>query len=120
MYLKFAKLTKPARWKQLWLEDSPKPMMMRLWWERHNRYLYDLQEFEGDDIEEFAGWNIADDDDDEDDDPNNSDDITWLFPEKGPGKFKDLAKKKKKKKGKKKKGKKKVNKAKKAYKNDEL
>ena len=32
-------------------------------------------------------------------------DMTWLFPEKGPGKFRDLADKKKKKKSKKKKSK---------------
>ena len=28
------KLTKPARWKQLWLEDTPKPQGMRLWFDR--------------------------------------------------------------------------------------
>jgi hypothetical protein len=25
LYLSFQKLTKPARWRQLWLEDTPKP-----------------------------------------------------------------------------------------------
>ena len=120
MYLKFDKLTKPARWKQLWIEDSAKPVMMRLWYEKHMRYLYELTEFEGDDIEEFAGWNINDDEEDEEEGPlDQSNDITWLFPEKGPGKFKDLAEKKKKKKGKKgKKGKK--NKKNKKQNKDEL
>ena len=94
--------------------------MMRLWYEKHMRYLYDLSEFEGDDIEEFAGWNINDDEEDDGEEAalRGSDDMTWLFPEKGPGKFKDLAqkKKKKKKKGKKKKGKKKAS----GLKKDEL
>jgi hypothetical protein len=32
----------------------------------------------------------------EDDEDEDSDEMAWLFPEKGPGKFKDLQKKKKK------------------------
>ena len=106
MYIKVNKLTKPARWKQLWLEDSPKPMMMKLWWDRHVAHLYTLNEFEGDDIDEFEGWNIGDDDEDDEEEEQQGDDMTWLFPEKGPGKFKDLAEKKKKKRKKGKKGRK--------------
>ena len=55
-----------------------------------------MWDFEDDDIEDFEGWDAVERQEDPD-----SDDMTWLFPSKGPGKFKDL-KKRKKKKGKKK------------------
>ena len=45
-------MTKPARWRQLWLEDTPKPALMRLWFEKHNRNFHELSEFEDDDIED--------------------------------------------------------------------
>lgn len=35
VYIVVKKLNKPARWKQIWLEDTPKPQNMRLWFERH-------------------------------------------------------------------------------------
>jgi hypothetical protein len=62
-----------------------------------------LYEFEDDDIEDFAGYNMIETNEEEDD----KDDDTWLFPPKGPGEFKNLKKKKKGKKAKK--GKKKKN-----------
>ena len=77
---------------------------MKIWFEKHQRYFVELDDFEDDDIEEFAGHDLLEQPEEAD-----SEDMSWLFPPKGPGKFKDLDKKKKKKKGKggkKKKGKK--------------
>jgi len=63
-----------------------------------------MSEFEDDDIEDFEGYDLFDYDEGPD-----AEDMTWLFPAKGPGQFKDYEKKKKdkrkKKKNKKKKGK---------------
>ncbi len=75
--------------------------MMKLWFEKHQKFHYQLYEFEDDDIEEFEGHDLIDVPDEVD-----HNDMTWLFPQKGPGQFKKLADKKKKKKGGKKKGKK--------------
>ena len=56
-----------------------------------------MSDFEDDDIEDFEGYDLFDYDEGPD-----AEDMTWLFPAKGPGKFKDKKKKnKKKKKGKK-------------------
>ena len=52
-----------------------------------------MSDFEDDDIEDFEGYDLFDYDEGPD-----AEDMTWLFPAKGPGKFKDLDKKKKKKK----------------------
>jgi len=92
LYISVQKLTQPARWKQLWLEDTPKPALMRLWFEKHQRAYHELSEFEDDDIEDFAGHDLIEDDEEEED----KDDMSWLHPPKGPGEFKDLKKKKKK------------------------
>lgn len=97
LYVRVQKLTAPARWKQLWLEDTPKPQLMRLWFEKHQRNFHELADFEDDDIEDFAGHDIIEDE--EEDDP---DDMAWLHPPKGPGEFKNLKKKKRGKKNKKK------------------
>ena len=94
------KLTKPARWRQLWLEGTAKPLMMKIWFDRFLRSYTDLEEFEGDDIEDFAGYNMIDQPDPEEEE--DDDDTSWLFPPKGPGKYKNLKKKKRGKKGKKK------------------
>ena len=69
---------------------------MRLDIENHNKNHYQLHEFEDDEIEDFEGWDAIERQEDPD-----SDDMTWLFPSKGPGKFKDMKKKKKSKKTKK-------------------
>lgn len=98
LYVTVQKLTNPARWKQLWLEGSPKPSLMRLWFEKHSRYYHDLSEFEDDDIEDFAGHDVFEHDEQQDEE---EDEMAWLNPPKGPGKFKDLKKKKKGKKGRK-------------------
>lgn len=97
LYITINKLTKPTRWRQLYLEDTPKPQGMKIWYEKHSRHFSSLYEFEDDDIEDFAGYDMV-----EINDQEEKDDETWLFPPKGPGEFKDL---KKKKKGKKNKGK---------------
>lgn len=49
-------------------------------------------------MEDFEGHDLIEVPEDQD-----TNDMTWLFPQKGPGKFKDIAGKKKKKGGKKKK-----------------
>lgn len=64
-----------------------------------------LYEFEDDDIEDFEGHDLVEAPEEVD-----AEDMTWLFPAKGPGKYK-----KKKGKGKKKKRKGKKNKKKKRY-----
>ena len=52
--------------------------------------LFSLNDFEDDDIEDFEGWDALEIQEDPD-----ADDMTWLFPTKGPGQFRDLNKKKK-------------------------
>ena len=66
--------------------------MMKLWFENHQKYHYQLYEFEDDDIENFEGFDLIEVPDEQD-----HNDMTWLFPQKGPGKFKDIGEKKKKK-----------------------
>lgn len=51
-----------------------------------------MYDFEDDDIEEFEGHDLIEVPEEKD-----TNDMTWLFPSKGPGEFKDLNKKKKKK-----------------------
>ena len=70
---------------------------MRIWFQKLQQSYGALEDFEGDDIEDFAGHELIEPLDEE---PDN-DDMSWLFPPKGPGKFKDLKKKKRGKKGKK-------------------
>ena len=104
LYISVKKLTQPARWKQLNLEDTPKPQGGRIWFERHQIHFSALYDFEDDDIEDFEGHDMIQDEREEPDD-----DDTWMFPPKGPGEFEHLKKKKKKgKRGKKGKGKKKA------------
>ena len=74
--------------------------MMKIWFDRFLRFLPELDDFEGDDIEDFAGYNLIDQPDPEEEE--DDDDTSWLFPPKGPGEFKNLKKKKRGKKGKKK------------------
>ena len=66
--------------------------MMKIWFDKHQRYFNELSDFEDDDIEEFAGHELLEQVEEPD-----SEDMSWLFPPKGPGKFKNLDKKKKKK-----------------------
>ena len=54
-----------------------------------------MSDFEDDEIEDFEGHELF-----EYDEGPDAEDMAWLFPAKGPGKFKDLKNKKKKKKGK--------------------
>lgn len=92
----------PARWRQLYKEGTKRPFTMKLDIDKHQSAHYSLSDFEDDDIEDFEGHELF-----EYDEGPDSEDMTWLFPAKGPGKFKDLKDKKKKKKkgGNKKKGK---------------
>jgi hypothetical protein len=70
---------------------------MRLWAEKHQIYWSELYNFEDDDIEDFAGHDHI-----EQAESVDAEDMTWLFPQRGPGKFKNIKKKGKKKKNKKK------------------
>ena len=63
--------------------------MMKLWFENHQKYHYQLHEFEDDDIEDFEGFDLI-----EVPDSVDHNDMAWLFPQKGPGKFKAKAQKK--------------------------
>lgn len=94
-YITVEKMKKPARWRQLHKEGTDRPPMMKLWFENHQKFHYQLYEFEDDDIENFEGHDLIDVPEEQD-----HNDMTWLFPQKGPGKFKDVNKKKKKAKGK--------------------
>ena len=51
-----------------------------------------MWEFDGDLIEDFEGFDLIERREDPD-----TDDMSWLFPTKGPGDYKNLDKKKKKK-----------------------
>jgi hypothetical protein len=70
--------------------------MMKLWFENHQKFHYQLYEFEDDDFETFEGHDLIEVPDEQD-----QNDMTWLFPQKGPGKFKAKKNKGKKNKGKK-------------------
>eukprot|EP00347_Sterkiella_histriomuscorum_P005171 403357623 len=107
-YIQIEKATKPARWRTLHKEGTTKPPMMKLWFEKHQKFHYQLYEFEDDEIEDFEGWELIENPEEQD-----QNDMAWLFPQKGPGAYRDLAKKKTKKgkgKGKGKKGAKKTKK----------
>lgn len=97
-YIQFEKLNAPARWRFLYKEGTTKPPLMKLWFEKHQRFHYHLYEFEEDDIEDFEGWDLIDVPEDQD-----RNDMAWLFPQRGPGQFKKLKDKKKTKKNKNKK-----------------
>lgn len=57
---------KPARWMTLCFDE--KPENLKLWYEKHQRHQYRLEEFEGDDIYEYDGWDIDNEEDDEEED----------------------------------------------------
>lgn len=57
-YITVEKATKPARWKTLYKEGTPKPPLMKLWFEKHQNFHYQLYDFEDDDIEDFEGWDL--------------------------------------------------------------
>ena len=91
------KANAPGRWRHLYKEGTKKPTTMKLDIDKLQQNHYTLSDFEDDDIEDFEGYDLFDYDEGPD-----AEDMTWLFPAKGPGKFKDKKKKnKKKKKGKK-------------------
>ena len=54
-----------------------------------------MYEFEEDDIEDFEGWDLIEVPEDQD-----RNDMAWLFPQRGPGQFRDVKNKKKTKKSK--------------------
>ena len=100
-YISVQKLNKPARWAQLWKYGTTKPEKGKIWYDKHRAYLSTLEDFEGDEIEEFPGHDYFDYLEDDEEDYGNS----WINSPKGPGEFANRRKKKKSKKSKKKKGK---------------
>lgn len=89
------KATAPARWRTLHLEGTKRPPTMKLDIDKLQGNHYSLSDFEDDEIEDFEGHDLF-----EYKEGPDPEDMAWLFPQKGPGKFKDLKKKKKVKKGK--------------------
>lgn len=59
---------------------------MKLDIQNHEYNHYSLWEHDGDTIEDFEGYDLVERREEKD-----TDDMTWLFPPKGPGEFKDLA-----------------------------
>lgn len=90
-YIAIEKANKPIRWKTLHKNGTARPPMCKLWFENHQKYHYQLYDFDKDDVEDFEGWDLIDTPAEQD-----SNDMAWLFPQKGPGQFKDVNKKKKK------------------------
>jgi len=85
----------PARWRTLHFEGTKRPPTMKLDIDKLQNNHYSLSEFEDDDIEDFEGYDLF-----EYNEGPDAEDMAWLFPQKGPGKFKVDKKKKKGKKGK--------------------
>lgn len=93
------KVDAPARWRHVYNEESKRPHTCKLNLQKLSEVHTQLFEFEDDEIEDFEGWDLIEVAADKD-----RDDMTWLFPTKGPGGFKKKGKGKKeknKKKGKK-------------------
>jgi hypothetical protein len=87
-YISFQKENKPGRWRQLQREGDEKPALLKLWFEKHQKFHYQLHEHEDDDITDYEGHNLIDVR--EEGDPNE---MSWLFPRRGPS---PIPKKKKK------------------------
>ena len=91
------KVDSPARWRHIYNEESKRPPTGKLNLTKLAEVHTSLFDFEDDEIEDFEGWDLIEVQAEKD-----RDDMTWLFPTKGPGKFKKGGKKgKKKNKGKK-------------------
>ena len=86
------KVDQPARWRHVYNEESKRPPTGKLNLEKLPEVHSTLFDFTGDEIEDFEGWNLIDVEAEKD-----RDDMTWLFPTKGPGKFKKTKKNKKRK-----------------------
>jgi hypothetical protein len=72
IYIKLTKDPAPGRWMTLCFDERPENIM--LWYEKHQKHYYRLEEFEDDDIIEYDGWDIESDEDDEEED------IEWNRP----------------------------------------
>jgi len=89
------KVDSPARWRHIYHEESKRPPTGKLNLAKLAEVHSSLFDFENDEIEDFEGWDLI-----EVDAAKDRDDMTWLFPAKGPGKFKKGKKAKKTKKAK--------------------
>ena len=78
---------------QLHKNGTDRPPMMKLWFENHQKFHYHLYDFEEDEYDEFEGYDLFEVPEDGD-----QNDMTWLFPQRGPGNFKEEVELKKKKK----------------------
>lgn len=72
----------------MYKEGTTRPHTMKLDLVNLQKHHYSLTEFEEDEIEEFEGWDLVELREDPD-----AEDMTWLFPSRGPGEFKDLKEK---------------------------
>ena len=82
------KVDKPARWRHVYHEESKRPPTCKLNLGKLAEVHTQLFEFEDDEIENFEGWDLIEVAAEKD-----KDDMTWLFPTKGPGGFKKKGKK---------------------------
>ena len=90
------KVDAPARWRHVYNEETKRPPTCKLNLQKLSEVFSSLYDFEDDEIENFEGWDLIEVEAEKD-----RDDMTWLFPTKGPGGFKKKGSKGKKKTGKK-------------------
>ena len=80
---------KPARWRTLY-SGAERPPTMRLDLVNHENVHYSLWSFKEDSVDDFEGHDLVDRRPQPD-----AEDMSWLFPPKGPGEFKQRKKKSK-------------------------
>jgi len=66
IHIKLAKDPAPARWMTICFDERPENL--QLWYDKHQKHYYRLEEFDGDEIYEYDGWDIESEEDDEDED----------------------------------------------------
>ena len=84
------KVDSPARWRHVYDETTKRPSTGKLNLNKLNEVFTQLFEFEDDDISNFEGWDLIEVEAEKD-----KDDMSWLFPSKGPNKKQKKADKKK-------------------------
>lgn len=57
---------RPGRWQTLCMDERPENLV--LWYEKHQKHWYRLDEYEGDEIFEYEGWDLDNEEDDEEED----------------------------------------------------
>lgn len=56
----------PGRWLTLCFDE--KPENLKLWYDQHKKWVYRLEDYDGDEIYEYEGWDIDNEEDDEEED----------------------------------------------------